>query len=167
MMAPTFDAATVLRGLGFLTPEEAERLDELEQHTYFLVRIDGQGERWRCRRCNGRHTHFTLFCCERPFRGIGQGLYAYWRNIGAGDPSELSARQVARVGQIGALFGADQPQTNLSTHHPRTAQALGYDAADVDVGADLLGTLDPISEAKARILADLINTRARQNVIRL
>lgn len=166
MMAPAFDPVAWLRAHGMATTEEAERLDALAQSRYFLVRIDGQGERWRCRGCNGRHTHFTLMCLERPFRGIDHGLYAYWKNVGAGDPQQLSARQTARVRQIGAMLGAP-PTPNLSTLHPRTAQALGGDAADTDFGADLLGTLDPIPETKALLLVNLINARARRPILTL
>lgn len=167
MMAPTLDVAAYLRSHGILTLEEAERLDELNQSRYCLVRIDGDGERWRCRRCNARHTHFTLFCLERPFRGLQHALMAYWRNVGAGNTAQLSARQRARVREVGAMFGAEVEQPNLSTLHPQTAQALGGDAADTDLGAHLLGTLDPISETKAHILANLINARARRPIIAL
>lgn len=166
MMAPAVDVLAYFRAHGILSLEDAERLDALRQSQYCLVRIDGMGERWRCRRCNGRHTHFSLFCVERPFRGLEHALFAYWRNVGAGDAAQLSARQRARVREVGAIFGV--PSTpNLSTLHPRTAQALGGDAADTDLGADLLGTLDPISPMKATLLANLINSRARQTVIRL
>jgi hypothetical protein len=164
-VAPAFDPIAALRSLGFLTPDDAAKLDELASSQYFLVRIDATGERWRCRRCNGRHAHFTSFCVELPYRGLQGGLYGYWKNVGAGDPRNLSVRQRARVSQISQALGLNQQQTNLSTLHPQTARALGGDAADVDVGADLLGTLDPISESKARLLADLINSRAGARLI--
>lgn len=167
MMASPLDPLAYLRSHGFLTPDEAAKLDELARSQFFLVRIDGAGERWRCRNCNGRHQHFTKFCIELPYRGLQGGLYGYWKNVGAGDPRNLSASQRARISQVSRVLGMNQRQaTNLSTLHPNTARALGGDDADIDVGADLLGTLDPISPQKARFLADLINSRARSTIVR-
>lgn len=164
MMAPTVDPIAYLRSFGFLSPEEAARLDTLAQSKWFLVRIDGAGERWKCGHCGGRHAHFTKFCIEKPWRGLEGALYGYWTNVGAGDPRTLSPRQALRVRQIGKALGLP-PQMNLSTLHPQAARALGGDDADTDIGANVLGTLDEITESKARLLADLINARARRPII--
>jgi hypothetical protein len=160
------DPSGMVRSLGFLTPADATRLDALERASYVLVRIDGEAERWRCDRCRGKHAHFTLMCVERPFRGLRHGLLAYWQNLGAADPADLTPAQRERVGLLHSAFGG-RGIPDLRRRHPGTARALATPETDLDVGAWVLGTLDPITPAKARQLADRINARARRVVVRI
>lgn len=160
------DLAAVVRSLGFLSDEEGQRLDALAASQYVLVRIDGQGERWRCGRCNAKHTHFTLMCIERPFRGLTHGLLAYWQNVGSARTSDLSPTQQARLDSLRPLFGEERPMPNLADRHPETARRLATPERDVDLGAWVLGTIDPISPLQASVLMERINARARRAVIR-
>lgn len=154
-----------LSGAGFLTPAEAARLDTLRDASYVLVRNDGSaGERWRCGRCGAKHAHFTLFCVERPFRGLLDGLHAYWANVGA-RAADLSPGQRQRLDVLASIFGS-QP-TALATAHPATAAGLATDETDVLIGSTVLGSLDPITPQRARLLMETINMRARQRVLTL
>lgn len=152
-----------LKRAGFWTPEEAARFDALRSAEYCLVRIDGSGERWKCDRCGGKHSHFTLMCVERPFKGLKQGLKAYWASAGAARAADLSPTQKANLDVLAPIFGG-RP-VPLATAHPQTAAGLDVAERDVLVGAEILGTIDPISKAKAQLLAALINARARRTVI--
>lgn len=145
---------------------QARELDRLRMAQFVLVRIDDVGERWRCRECGCRHKHFTLMCVERPFRGLTEGLRAYWQNTDVPD-RDLSPLQRARRQEIARSLNLSTFAPALSTRHPRAAAALATPETDLDLGAWVLGTIDPISETKARTLAALINARARQPVIRL
>lgn len=159
------DPVGVLRRAGILMSEETERLDAIERSRYVLVRIDGMGERWRCRRCGSKHAHFTVACVERPFKGLREGLRVYWQNTAIPD-LDLSPEQRARRREIARLMGfGDLP--SLSTHHPETARALATPDSDLDLGAWVLGTIDPVSTAKAYALAARINARVGRPLVRL
>lgn len=166
-LRPQQDVSALVRALGFLTDDEGKQLDALAAAQFVLVRIDGQGERWRCSRCNAKHTHFTLHCIERPFRGLTHGLLAYWQNVGAARTRDLSPTQQARLASLAPLFGEDRPLPNLADRHPETARRLATPERDVDLGAFVLGTLDPISPLQASVLVERINSRARRPLIRL
>jgi hypothetical protein len=154
-----------LKLAGFWNPEEAARFDALHAAEYVIVRIDGDGERWRCNRCNAKHTHFTLMCVERPFKGLRQGLKAYWANVGSARSSDLSPSQRERLDVLAPLFGG-RP-IPLANGHPLTAAGMDVPDRDVMVGALILGSIEPISKAKATLLASIINSRAGQRAINL
>lgn len=160
------DPLGVLRAAGVVLSEEAERLDAIERAQWCLVRIDGTGERWRCRACGCKHAHFTLQCVERPFRGLRGGLLAYWRNTAVPD-RDLSPKQRGARAALARSFGFEAPLPSLGDRHPQAARALATPETDFDFGAWVLGTIDPIPEAKARILASLINARSRHTAIRI
>lgn len=161
------ERAALIRALGFIPPEQAAQFDALLDASYVLVRNDG-AERARCNPkrggCNMIHAHFTLLCIPRPFRGLHEGLFAYWANVGQRRDDELTQEQRARLKSLGPLFTQTVP---LATVHPRTARELGTRQNDLDLGAVLLGTLDPISPLRARLYAEQINTKARRTVVRL
>lgn len=155
-----------IKRLGFWTPEQSARFDALRSADYVLVRNDGAaGERWPCKRCGLLHAHFTLMCHPRPFRGLLDGLHAYWANLGTGRLGDLSPGQQARLDILTPIFGA-QP-IPLGSAHPTMAAGLGTDERDVLIGATVLGSLDPISKARAQLYAEVINSRARSRVITL
>jgi hypothetical protein len=168
---PVADMSTVearmaaMKRASIWTPEQAARYDALRNAEYCLVRIDGDGERWRCGRCNQKHTHYTLMCLPRPWRGLTHALYAYWANAGSARESDLSPAQRANLDILAPIFGG-RP-TPLATAHPLTAAVAGVDDRDVMVGATVLGSIDPISRPKAALYVELINSRARARVISL
>lgn len=164
-MATYQERVDAMKRAGFWTPEEASRFDALRSSEYVLVRIDGAGERWKCERCGAKHTHFTLMCTERPFRGLTHGLYAYWANVGGHSESDLSASQRERLDVLAPIFG-NRP-IPLATSHQATAAALGTDDRDALIGAQILGSIDPISRTKARILTEIINAKAGRRVLAL
>src|SRR5438046_2080204 len=60
-----------LRARGVISPADYAEVARLRASRFFLVRNDGSaGERLVCKRCGGKHQHFTWMCCEQPFRGI-------------------------------------------------------------------------------------------------
>jgi len=152
-----------LKRLGIWTPEEAARFDAMRNAEYVLVRNDGS-ERWRCRLCNRQHEHFTWMCVERPFRGLVGGLYAYWVNVGGARIADLSPRQRQTLDVLRPLFGGQRP-IPVATGHPDMAAGLVTDRTDVLLGGTLLGSIDPITPTKARLLVSLINARAGQRVL--
>lgn len=160
------DVEAHVRQLGFLTPDDAARLDAIEHARYVLVRMD-QGERWRCRECGGKHEFFTRFCVPRPWHGLREGLYAYVQNVGGARPSDLSPAQLARLRAIVPRVGLAGPLPNLADGHPWAAAALATPSGDVEYVAWLLGSVVEITEAQARRYAATINARARRTVVRL
>lgn len=156
---------SAMKRAGFWSPEESARFDALRSSEYVLVRIDGAGERWRCNRCGQKHQHFTLMCIERPFKGLSHGLYAYWANAGSARAQDLSPTQREQMDVLAPIFGG-RP-VPLATAHPQTAAAMGTPDRDVMVGATVLGSIDPISRAKARLLISLINSRAGHTALTL
>lgn len=159
------DLATMVRQLGFLTPDAAARLDAIEQARFVLVKMD-QGEYWKCGRCGGKHSVpdvgpvLTRFCVPRPWRGLQQGLYAYYQHLGA-RATDLSLEQRARAASI----AAEMP--DLARSHPQAAQALMTRSGDLDYVGWLIGSVVEISEADARKYANLINGRAHRIVVKL
>lgn len=159
------DRRDAMQRAGIWTPEQSARYDALRRSTYVLVRIDGEGERWRCGLCNGRHTHFTKLCVPLPFRGLLDGLHALYANVGGARESDLSPTQKAQLDALRPIFGGSP--VPLATGHPSTAAALGTEDRDVLVGAAVLGSIDPISRAKAELYASTINFKARARIVTL
>jgi hypothetical protein len=160
------DPVGVLRAAGILMSEEAEQLDAIVRASHCLIRIDGIGERWRCRGCNGQHEFFTLGCIPRPFRGLRDGLRAYWQNT-AVPAADLSPDQRERRAEAGKLLGFEAPLPSLATHHPEAARQVATRPGSLDIGAWVLGVVEPISTARARLYAARINSRARRTIVRL
>jgi hypothetical protein len=159
------DLAEQVRALGFLTPDAAAHLDAIEQARFVLIRMD-QGEYWRCGRCGGKHSVpdigpvLTRMCIPRPWRGIAEGLYAYYQHLGARS-ADLSPEQRRRASTIaGAL-------PDLATRHPQAARALKTRPNDLDYVGWMIGSIVEISEQDARRYAALINGRAYREVVRL
>lgn len=158
------DIASVLRSFGMLTPEDAARLDAIEQAHYVLIRMD-QGEYWRCGRCGGKHSLpdigpvLTKLCTPRPWRGLNQGLYAYYQHLSA-RKSDLSPEQASRLDALGGL-------PSLAEHHPQSARRLLTGTNDLDVVGWLIGSVVEISESDARSYAKRINDRAYRTIVRI
>jgi hypothetical protein len=168
-MGPTVPIAeianldAIVRSLGFLTPDQAAQLDALERAQWVLVKMD-QGEYWRCGRCNGVHSVpdigpvLTRFCVPRPWRGLGQGLYAYSQHLGA-RARDLTPDQR----RLAHTLGGGLPE--IASRHPLSAAQLGTSSRDLEVVGWLLGSVVEISEADARRYAARINVRAHRPVI--
>lgn len=170
-VAQATDFADLLRSPVYETEDEGKRRDALIAASWVLVRADQDGEHWRCdpRRggCGVRHSHFTKFCIPRPFKGLAQGLMVYWQNLGIANPADLSPAQRARVKDLAPVFGLDgKPMPTLASLHPEAARALGTREDDIDLGAWVLGTIDPISPLEASVYAERINYRAGRTVVR-
>lgn len=159
------DLEAHVRALGMLTDEDAVRLHAIEQAQWVLVRIDGIGERWRCNRCGCRHAHFTTLCVERPFRGLREGLRAYWHNAGVANPADLSPAMRRHKGLLDDLFDG-KPPVALAERHPEMARKLATPERDLDLGVFVLGTIDPIDDKTAREKIAQINARAHRTVLR-
>lgn len=157
----TIDKDGVSR-IGMLpTREEFDAAERVRLSKYYLVRNDGGdfGERMPCRR--GRtvgadngfdrghiHAHFTCMCVERPFRGIEDGLRAWIRAASPG-----TRRSKILSGMINGL-------RDYSSSHPETAQALTPATPDTLAWYGVVaGALEPISEERARRLAERIKDR--------
>lgn len=158
------DLAAQVRALGFLTPEDAARLDAVEQARYVLVKMD-QGEYWRCGRCGCTHSVpdigpvLTRFCVPRPWKGLSQGLYAYYQHLSV-RASDLSPGQASRLDALSGL-------PSLADRHPRSARLLKTGAHDADIVGWLIGSVVEISEADAKRYAALINGRAYKPIVRM
>jgi hypothetical protein len=140
------------------TPEQAEAMrrerERIEAANYFLVRISGQWDRWRCRNCGGKHPYLTLRCIEQPFSGLTGGLYAVWHHVGAnGIMPTLSPAQRAKFDRLAGIFAG----VDLSASHPQMARNVGTAEKDIDLGAIALGILEPIARATAQALVKRIN----------
>lgn len=154
----------------WLQTEEQER----EKHKilasrFFLVKIGGNGDVWRCRNCKGKHRYLTLMCVEQPFSGLSRGLYAYYRTVGVhGAESYLSPSERARYRRLAEAFGPLNVP-DVASSHPQMARSIGTAERDADVGAlsfvatvpssTALGLVEPIDREKARRLAARINMR--------
>jgi hypothetical protein len=148
---------------------EAER-DRILRSRFFLVRIGGNGDVWRCRRCHGRHPYLTLMCVPQPFSGLGRGLYAYWKTVGAAAAlTDLTPSERARLADLDRAFGPGAGLADLATSHPETARAVGTAERDADLGAysfvasvqssTALGVVEPITRAEAARFVRRINLR--------
>lgn len=139
------------------SPEAVEERNRILSSRYFLVKIAGNGDVWRCKRCHAKHRYLTLMCIEQPFNGLSGGLYAYWKTVkDEGLLSAMTPAQRARFERLSATFG-NQP--NLVESHPETVRSMGMSERDLEVGAYALGILEPITEQKAKQLAAAINRR--------
>jgi hypothetical protein len=154
----------LIRALGFEVDDP--QASAIVQARYCLVRNDGP-EKWRCARCNQKHEHYTSFCLPRPWRGLEHALLGYWTNVGATNPADLTPAQREKLSRLAPIFGLGKAPVPLAASHPRTARELGTRETDATQGATILGSLDPITPLRARMLADQINARARCVLIRL
>lgn len=130
----------------YYSPAEVRRIDALLASEFFLLRNDasGTGERYRCKRCRAKHTHFTLMCVERPFDRAGlRNMYLTGRVTRLGRPSPLHRLGIR----------------DLEAQHPRTARELVPGEQGDHWFAFLLGTADPLTPRRAQELADRIRGR--------
>lgn len=139
--------------------EEIAARERLLAQTFYLVRQDLLGERARCKKygaCNAKHTYLTLMCIDRPWSGVTEGLYGLWHAAGAGkDLDSLPEESRDKIRRLTQHFGGD-----LADSHPRTASGIvTTDASVIEYGAELIGTLEPISRQKAQSLLWRINAR--------
>lgn len=143
----------------FLPTREAQvERENILRNKFFLVKIAGNGDVWKCRNCGNKHRYLTLMCIEQPFSGLTHGLWAYYRTVGLqGAENILPPSQRLRYQQLARLFAAGAP--DLATSHPETARALLTNERDADVGAFSLGLLEPITKQKAQQLVHIINGR--------
>lgn len=148
--------------------QEAERRRILASR-FFLVKIGGNGDVWRCRNCKGKHRYLTLMCVEQPFSGLTRGLYAYYRTVGIhGAESYLSQAEQRRYKRLKEAFGPLNAP-DVASSHPQMARSIGTAERDADVGAftfvatvpssTALGLVEPIDRDKAARLARRINMR--------
>lgn len=142
--------------------------ERLLRARYFLVRVAGNGQNWRCTSCSGHHRYLTLRCVERPFSGLTRGLYAYWKTTGAyGGERYLSPSEQSRVAALGEMFGPARGLPDFAASHPRTARTLETGAREADYGAvplaaarltaSALGVVEIVDREKARRLVLRIN----------
>lgn len=147
------------------SPEVLEERERILKNQFFLVRIAGNGDVWRCTRCNSKHPYMTLMCIEQPFSGVDGGLYAFYKVAGdTGAVDFMNPTQRSRYESISRLFGR---QPDLATSHPLLARSIQTGPRDIDAGAMALGLLEPITRAKAIQLARAINGRGIKPPFRL
>lgn len=151
------------------SPRALKDRERILASQYFLVRCSGNsgiGEVWRCRRCKGKHRHFTLFCVERPFSGLAQGLFAYYHTIGTnGAEAFLPPAERARLEAIAKQINPGA--ADLATSHPNMARQMASGDRDADLGSVALGLLEPIRAEKAADLLRRINMRAGKEILTL
>lgn len=129
---------------------------------FFLVHND---DRWRCRECNRKHNYLTLKCIEQPFSGLDHGVWAYYRTVGAtGVRGYLNPAQQQRLRIIERALGM---RGDLASSHPGLARKIGTAVQDADVGAALIGVLEPIDKRRATALGRAINARGLKPPFRL
>jgi hypothetical protein len=124
---------------------ESARIDALLGASFYLLRNDasGTGERYRCKRCRTKHTHFTRLCIELPFTAAQvrrMYLSARITRLEPGTRSPLAGFGVA----------------DLAAQHPRTERDLGAREKGDHWIAFLLGTAEPLTPRRAQELADRI-----------
>src|SRR4051794_33358649 len=86
--------------------ETRREQDRLLAARYFLVKIAGNGDVWRCRRCKAKHDYLTLMCVPQPFNGLSRGLFAYWKTVGAfGAERHLAPKEQSRLREMDRMFG--------------------------------------------------------------
>jgi hypothetical protein len=151
------DPNGVLRVAGMLTVAEYAELERIRMSKFFLVRNDGgdMGEPAPCRHSKSdfdpghKHPYFTLMCCEQPFRGLEQGLRIW---LQAANPQSDRRSAILRQWSLGMRDYAEaNPQTGGAVK-PMTPDTMAWYAR-------LAGISIPISEARARKLAEIINSR--------
>ena len=145
---------------------------------FFLVKIAGNGQAWRCKGCKGQHRYLTLRCIERPFSGLTRGLYAYWKTLGAyGGERYLSPSERSRMTALSELFGPAKGIPDLASAHPITAKTLGIGSNEADYGAvtlasptltaSALGVVEIVDREKARRLCERINATGLKPAFRI
>lgn len=155
----------------FYPSEETEAEQErILKSRFFLVRIAGNGDVWRCGRCGGKHEYLTLMCVPQPFSGLSRGLFAYWKTVGAhGAEQHLPPAERSRLKDLDRMFAATNGLPDLATSHPETVRSLQVAERDADIGAysfvavkpgpTALGLVEPIARVRALKLAERINLR--------
>lgn len=134
-----------LRAQGLLSPQDYAVVQRLRSAEFFLVRNDGShGERLRCGRCGRKHAYFTWFCCEQPFRGLRDALYAFTKVRHA----DARARRILEL------------IPDLGAAHPETARGLTREVGE-DVLGIAVGLAEPITAVTARRFASIIQGRDR------
>lgn len=144
---------------GSLTPDQMARWRQLRESRFMLVRNNGSttGERYACRRHVEQsrrlppgvsfkavfHEYFTCMCVNMPWRGLETALYGY-----------ATLRSDERLKHKLTEWLPD-----LAVGHPKTFGHERPQEPGEDIIAVALGALEPISEARARALADKINGR--------
>lgn len=147
------------------TLREQERLLRAR---FFLVKIAGNGQAWRCKGCHGQHRYLTLRCIERPFSGLTRGLYAFWKTVGAyGGQRYLSPSERSRYAALEEMFGPARRLPDFSSAHPITARTLETGERDADYGAlslaaprlsaSALGVVEVIDQLRAYRFVERIN----------
>jgi hypothetical protein len=150
------------------SPEAQLERERILASRYFLVKIAGNGDVWRCKRCHAKHRYLTLGCVEQPFSGLTGGLWAYYRTVGLhGAEAFMSPGERARYARMRELLGAVGRAPDLATSHPQMARAIATPEGDADIGAVALGLLEPIDRRKAQQLANAINARGVKPPFRL
>lgn len=142
------------------SPEEAAERDTLLSLRFFLVRQGSLGEIFRCKECNGKHQFFSLRCCERPFSGIAEGLWAYTQ--AAGTPEALRRMTPAEKRQVAnakRLLGTAATLPDLASSHPQFARGIGVAERDLQLAAMPLGILEEVPASLAQRFQDRINLR--------
>lgn len=133
-----------------LTREQWNAYQRMLDSQFFLVRNRAEhGERFRCSRHSFRpgvdeptyHEYFTVMCIDRPWRGLDGALWAY--------------ASITSDDRVKSMVMNNLPA--LQTVHPETYARLQPDSSGEELVAIALGTLEPISESKARQLAARIN----------
>ncbi len=162
------DISPVLRSAGIMTASEAVEMDRILASEWFLVKISGNGDVWRCNRCGCKHGHLTSFCVPIPWSGLTQGLYMYWKTVGLhGAEQYLPPEEQARHQRLSRHFGPLGKLPDLATSHPMMARSMGVSEGSTAIGAEAVGILEPITIADARKLGALINARAGRTVIHI
>jgi hypothetical protein len=137
---------------------------------FYLVKIAGNGDVWRCRRCHGKHDFLTLMCVPQPWSGLSRGLFAYWKTVGAHDAARhMPPSERSRLRELDRLFGPAAGLPDFASAHPETARGVGTSQYDADLGAytfvasepsaTALGLVVPITAEEARKYGRRINMR--------
>jgi hypothetical protein len=137
------------------SPEAQAERNALLTSQYFLVRIAGNGDVWKCKHCGAKHNYITDQCIERPFSGIDGGLYGYWYTININNAADaLTEKDKERYERLKGIFGGGP---DLASSHPQTARSIGTEFNAGDKGAFALGVLVGITKKDAQDLQDRIN----------
>jgi hypothetical protein len=153
-----------------MTREQEKEQRRILAGRYFLVKIAGNGDVWRCRHCKGKHRYLTLMCVEQPFSGLTRGLFAYYKTVGMhGAQAYLSPVERARYAALSKMFRPLDGAPDIATAHPQFARHVNTAERDADVGAftfvatepssTALGLVEPVSRDKAARLVARINAR--------
>lgn len=145
---------------GLMTRNQWNQLEAILNAQYVLFRNDGGqlGERLRCRWHQADpfglpdpfakpvyHSHLTLMCIERPFRGMADGLWFAYR--------------VVTEDRKGSILRALDQLPSLSTSHPETARGLAPDSSGENIFGLLLDLGERITTERARYFIERINEK--------